>query len=60
MTQRKNQGSSVTNQLHDLHATGAYPAVEARIIAEEGRCRIQKGEFLFAINAIHPHHYSAK
>ena len=31
----------ITNQLHDLHATGADRSIEARIIAEADLARIQ-------------------
>jgi hypothetical protein len=37
----------ITNQLHDLHATGANPTTEARIIAEENCRCIQESGFLF-------------
>ena len=40
MTQQMNPSGSVTNQLHDLHATGAELMSAARIIAEAAVYRI--------------------
>ena len=36
----------ITNQLHDLHATGADLTVEGRIIAEADNCRIRTDEIM--------------
>ena len=38
-----NHGLMITNQLHDLRATGAHPESEARIIAEADGRRIWQG-----------------
>ena len=55
-----NQHLMITNQLHDLHATGADLTVtaEARIIAEADGYNIQADEFLFQTNET-PLHFSA-
>jgi hypothetical protein len=46
----------ITNQLHDLHATGADLTVAARIIAEAKGYSILADEFLLQTNSRHLAH----
>jgi hypothetical protein len=46
-----NHDLMITNQLHDLHATGADLTVAARIIAEANGYSILADEFLLQTNS---------